>query len=176
MAGITGSRPFLSWHRTTSLKDSFELRMGSGTLAMLMLEGMAVTNAEAEADGLRLKFRAEGIGSQRIRIWDTSEGSEVIATFDHHWSGRAGTLRFVRGGRLEWRREGWWRPTWVFTDRFGNPLVRLRPDGSVVDCVFIDDLTPPIESWSEAVLLLALGWFLLIVGGYAVPPRLASAM
>src|SRR6266545_2566794 len=103
-------------------------------------------------------------------------GGRVVATLDRHWSGRGGTLRLAQGGRLEWRRVGWWRPLWEFADRFGNPLVRLRPDGSVVDCVLGDELAGLAEPWSDVLLLLALAWFLLVIGGHAVPPRLEPAI
>jgi hypothetical protein len=167
---------FLGWRRASPFKDCFELRAGSRVLATLAIGGLAITSAEVEADGRRLEFRAEGVGSQRIRILDAAEGGMVIATFDRHWSGRAGTLRFLKGGQLEWRRVGYWRPMYVFSDRFGNPLVRYRPDGSVVDCVLGDELALPIGSWSDLLLLLALGWFLLIVGGHGTPPKLVVGM
>jgi hypothetical protein len=162
----------LGWRRISPFKDCFELRAESRVLATLAVGGLAITSAEVDAGGRRLVFRAEGVGSQRIRILDAAEGGVVVATFDRHWSGRAGTLRFLRGGQLGWRRVGYWRPMYVFSDRFGNPLVRYRPDGSVVDCVVGDEFALPIGSWSDLLLLLALGWFLLIISGQGVPPEL----
>jgi len=169
------TKPSFGWRRVNPFKDWFELRTGSRVLATLTIGGLAITNAEVDADGRRFKFTAEGVGSQRIRICDASDGG-VVATFDRHWSGRAGLLRFLRGGQLEWRKVGHWRPTYVFSDRFGNPLVRYRPDGSVVDCVFSEEVVSPIGSWSDLLLLLALGWFLLIIGGNGTPPKLEVDM
>jgi hypothetical protein len=168
--------PTWGWRRANPFKDRFELRMGDRVLATLMLEGIAITSADVEVDGHRFTLTAEGVGSQRIRICNTAEGSVVVANFDRHWSGRTGTLRLAQGGRLEWRRVGWWRPLWEFADRFGNPLVRLRPDGSVADCVLGDELAGLAEPWSDVLLLLALAWFLLVIGGHAVPPRLEPAI
>jgi len=174
--GNGGAGTAWAWRRTNPFKDWFELHTGSRVLATLVLEGIAITSAEVDVDGHRFTLTAEGVGSQRIRICNAAEESVLVASFDRHWSGRAGTLRFAQGGRLEWRRVGWWRPTWIFADRFGNPLVRLRPDGRVVDCVLGEELATLAGSWSDVLLLLALAWFLLVIGGDAVPPRLASAM
>jgi hypothetical protein len=164
------------WRRTNPFKDWFELRAGSRVLATLALEGITITSAVVDVDGHRFTLSTEGVGSQRIKICNTAEQGGLIANFDRNWSGRAGTLRFAQGGRLEWRRVGWWRPTWIFADRFGNPLVRLRPDGGIIDCVLGEELVTPTGSRSDVLLLLALAWFLLVIGGHAVPPRLASAM
>lgn len=166
----------LGWRRISPFKDCFELRAGGRVLATLAVGGLAITSAEVDANGRRLVFRAEGVGSQRIGIFDAAEGGVVLATFDQHWSGRTGTLRFLRGGQLEWRRVGYWRPTYVFSDRFGNPVVRYRADGSVVDCALSDELALPIGSWSDLLLLLALGWFLLIISGQGTPPKLEVGM
>jgi hypothetical protein len=164
--------PTWGWRRTNPFKDRFELYRGGRVLATLVLEGIAITRAEVDVNGHCFTLMVEGVGSQRIRIYNAAEGSALVANFDRHWSGHAGTLRFAEGGRLEWRRVGWWRPTWIFTDRFGNPLVRIRPDGSVVDCVLGDEFVTLTGSWSDVLLLLALAWFLLVIGGHAVPPRL----
>jgi hypothetical protein len=163
--------PSWGWRRADPFKDRFELRIGGRVLATLMLEGIAITSADVDVDGHRFTLAAEGVGSQRITICDV-DGGVVIASFDRHWSGRTGTLRLAHGGRLEWRRVGWWRPMWEFADRFGNPLLRLRPDGIVVDYALGDELAHLAEPWSDVLLLLALAWFLLVIGGHALPPRL----
>lgn len=165
----------LGWRRADPFKDQFELGVGDRILAMITIGGLVILTAHVESDGWRLSFRADGVGSQRIRIESAPDG-EVIGHFDHRWSGRVGTLHLAEGGKLEWRQEGWWRPTYVFTDRFANPLVRLCPDGSVLDCVLGDELASLTSSWHGALLLLALGWFLLVVSGRARPPRLSLAV
>jgi hypothetical protein len=165
----------LGWRRTDPFKDQFELVAGTRVLSTLTIGGLAILTAHVQALRRQFKFRAEGLGSQRIRIEAASDG-EVVGYFDQRWSGRAGTLHLVEGGVLEWRQEGWWRPTFVFSDRFANPLVRLSPDGSVLDCVLEGKLASPIDSWQGALLLLALGWFLLVVSGRARPPRLTLAV
>jgi hypothetical protein len=167
--------PAWGWRRVNPFKDRFELRTGARVLATLTLEGIAITSADVDVGGNRFTLTAEGVGSQRIRICN-ADGSVVIANFDRHWSGRTGTLRLAQGGLLEWRRVGWRRPMWEFADRFGNPLLRLRPDGSVVDCAVGDEFAHLAEPWSDALLMLSLAWFLLVIGGYALPPRLEPAV
>jgi hypothetical protein len=166
----------LGWRRTDPFRDQFELGASNRVLATLTIGGLAILTAQVETAGRSFRFRGEGVGSQRIRIEDASDG-EVVAHFDQRWSGRSGTLHVLEGGMLEWRQDGWWwRPTYVFTDRFANPLVRLCPDGSVLECVLGEDLESLTSSWQGALLLLALGWFVLVVSGRARPPRFSLAV
>jgi hypothetical protein len=165
-----------AWRRTDPFKDQFELVAGDRVLATLTIGGSTILTAQIQADRWAFCLRAEGVGSQRIRIEDPADG-EVIGYFDQRWSGRAGTLHLVEAGILEWRQDGWWwRPTFVFTDRFANPLVRLAPDGSVLELVLGDRLGSLTNSWQSALFLLSLGWFLLVVSGRARPPRLTLAV
>jgi hypothetical protein len=171
----TSHGPF-AWQRISPFKDWFELRAGGRVLATLMLGGLAITTARVKTDDHQLVFTAEGIGSQRIRISDSTNDTVIVAYFERRWSGRAGTLRFVDGGCLEWRRVGWWKPTYAFTDRWGNPLVRFHPDGRVADYVPGGDRESSISTSHDLMLLLALGWFLLVISGGALPPKLASTV
>jgi len=165
----TSERTFI-WQRTSPFKDCFELYGGGRPLARLTIGGLAVTTAELETDAHGLVFTAEGIGDRRIRVADAIS-DQVIANFERGWSGRTGTVRFVDGGgALEWRRIGWWRPAHVFTDRFGNPLLRFDPDGGATGYGLGTELEPLIGSWRDLVVLLSLGWFLLVVAGDAVQP------
>jgi hypothetical protein len=166
----------LGWRRTDPFKDQFELVAGHRVLSTLTIGGSTILTAHIEVDRRAFRLRAEGVGSQRVRIEDAFDG-EAIGYFDQRWSGRAGTLHLVETGVLEWRQDGWWwRPTFVFTDRFANPLVRLSPDGTVLELVLGDRLGSLTDSWQGALFLLSLGWFLLVVSGRARPPRLTLAV
>ncbi len=179
-AGVRG----FTWRRAGPLKDRFELYAGGRTLATLTIGGLAVTTGQVDAGEHRLVLTAEGIGNQRIRISDP-DSRRVVASFERHWVGRNGTLRFKEGGQLDWRRAGRWRPAYVFTDRFGSPLLRFKADGSVLadglgtDGLGTDGLGTGLEaaagSSRDLVLLLALGWFLLIIAGVSTPARLTAA-
>jgi hypothetical protein len=162
-----------AWQRISPFKDWFELRAGGRVLATLTLGGLAITTARVQTNDRHLVFTAEGIGNQRIRISDSTSDTLIVAYFERR-SGHAGTLRFVDGGHLEWRRTGWWKPTYAFTDRWGNPLARFHPDGRVADYVPSEDPGSSTGGWQDLLLLLALGWFLLVITGGALPPKLTS--
>jgi len=166
----TSERVFI-WQRVSPFKDCFELYGGGRPLARLTIGGRTVISAHLETtDDHRLVFTAEGIGDRRIRVADAIS-DRVVANFERRWSGRSGILRFVDGGgELEWRRVGWWRPAYLFTDRFGNPLLRFDPDGAATGYGLGTELEPLIGSWRDLVVLLSLGWFLLVVAGTAVQP------
>jgi hypothetical protein len=165
----------LSWRRTNPFRDWFELRAGNQRLVTLTIKGRTAATAQVDTGHSRFLFTSEGIDSQRVRIFDTTGESTTVGTFDRRRSGQAGTLRLVEGGRLAWRRVGWWRPTYVFTNRFGEEVVRLRPNGGVIDCDLGVRLDPSVDTWHDLLLLLAFGWFLVVIGGNAAPTTYGSA-
>jgi len=169
--GSTNDGPF-TWRRISPLKDWFELCAGEQVLARLMIKGLLIIAAQVDTEKRRIVFEGEGIGTERILIYEAGEELLLIAQFDRRISGHAGTLRFADGGELEWRRLGrWWKPVHVFSDRFGNPLLRFHPDGTAEGYIFRTNLT---DCWEDLMLLLSLGWFLLIISGGAAPPKLSG--
>jgi hypothetical protein len=164
-----GERTFV-WRRANPLKDWYVLRGGGGqALARLSIGGPPFVLARLESDGLPVVFTSEWAEHRRIRIAD-ADRQQVVATYERRWSGRTGTVQFATGGQLEWRRAGWRRADHVFTDRFGNPLLRFDPAGNVTSLGLGAELEPQIGSWQDLVVLLALGWLLLVVAGAAAPP------
>ncbi len=167
-----------AWTLPNPLKGRFELwvEAGSRPLARLTIGGLAFADATLEAGEHRLLLTAEGVGNRRVAIADAAT-RKVVADFEWHRPGHQGTLRLVDGGQLEWRRTGRWHPTFTFMDRFGNLLVRLRPDGRALGYGSSAHPEPGPEpspsSPRDLALLLALGWFLLVSGGTAA--RLAPA-
>lgn len=104
-----------------------------------------------------------------MAITDATTGT-AVAEFEWQRPGRHGTLRLVEGGDLGWRKTGLWRPVFTFTDRFGNLLLRLRPDGRGFGYGLNAPLEPPVGLRGAPALLPALGWFLLISNGTAAAP------
>jgi len=83
-------------------------------------------------------------------------------------------LRLVDGGQLRWHKPGRWRPAFTFADRFGNLLLRLRPDGRGFGYGLNARLEPPVDIRGDLALLPALGLFLLLSSGAAAPPERAA--
>jgi hypothetical protein len=165
----TSERTFI-WQRTSPFKDCFELYGGGRPLARLTIGGLATTTAQLENGDQRLELMAEGVGDRRVRIVDAFS-DQVIASFERRWSGQTGTVRFAEGGgALEWRRIGLWRPAHVFTDRFAKPLLRFDQDGGATAFGLGSEHEPLIGSSRDLVVLLALGWFLMVVAGNAAQP------
>lgn len=162
------------WQRVDPREDLFELRASAGPLARLAVGGLVITSADLVTRNHRIIFATEGISGQRIRIVDAGT-DQVIASFGRRWSGRTGTLQFLDGARLEWRRTGWSRPTYLFTDRFGNRLLQFSEDGNVTCYGLGAQLDPLIGSWRELAVVLALGWFLLVLAGDAGPAQPAAS-
>jgi hypothetical protein len=160
-----------AWHLIDQLKDGFELRMDAAgrPLVRLTIGGMGVPSARLDVGGQRLLFVPKGVGNRQVAITDAST-STVVAEFEWQRLGRQGTLRLVEGGQLRWRRTSRWRRTFTFVDRFRNPLMGFYPDGRVLVHGLNTPLEPSVGSQDDLTLLLALGWFLLVSSGVAIPP------
>jgi hypothetical protein len=167
---------FFVWRRVSPFRDWFELRAGEFILATLMIKGLMIAAAQVDRATQRFAFQADGPGNQRIKIHETNGEELLVAWFERGLKGRAGTLRFVNGGELQWRQVGWRRKrTYVFTDRFGNPLVYIHPDGTVAKHIFDAGGSSSIASSNDLMLLVSLGWFVLIISGNAASPMLSVA-
>jgi hypothetical protein len=164
-----------AWTLLDPLAGRFELQVAgeSRPLARFTVGGLAFPSATLEVAEHRLLFTATGVGNRRVAITDATTGT-AVAEFEWQRLGRHGTLRLVDGGHLRWRKTGGRRPFFTFTDRFGNLLLRLRPDGRGFGYGLNALLEPPVDVRSDLTLLPALGWFLLISSGTAAAPGPAA--
>ncbi|HEX5877139.1 MAG TPA: hypothetical protein VF468_02275 [Actinomycetota bacterium] len=108
------------------------------------------------------------VANRQVTIADASTRT-VVAEFEWQRLGRQGTLRFVEGGQLRWRRTSRWRRTFTVVDRFGNLLLRFYPDGRVLSQGLNTSLELSVGLRDDLTLLLALGWFLLVSTGATTP-------
>jgi hypothetical protein len=159
-----------AWHLVDAFRDGFELRMDAAghPLARLTVGGMGTPSARLDAGGQRLLFTE--VANRQVTIAD-ADTRTVVAEFEWQRPGRRGTLRFVEGGQLWWRRTSRWRRTFTVVDRFGNPLLRLSPDGRALGRGLDTPPEPSAGSRDDLTMLLALGWFLLISSGAATRPE-----
>jgi hypothetical protein len=158
-----------AWQLVDPLRDGFELRMDAAgrPIARLTIGGMGIPSARLDVGGQRLVFTE--VANRQVTIADASTRT-AAAEFEWQRLGRQGTLRFLEGGQLRWRRTSRWRRTFAFVDRFSNPLLRFYPDGRALSHGLNTSPDPPPGSRNDLMLLLALGWFLLVRGGAATPP------
>jgi hypothetical protein len=119
-----------AWHLIDPLKDGFELLIEATgrPLARLTIGGIGTPSARLDVGDQRLLFTTNELGNPQVAITDASTRT-VVAKFEWQRLGRQGTLRFMEGGQLRWRRTSRWRRTFTFVDRFGNLLLRFYPDG-----------------------------------------------
>lgn len=159
-----------SWHRVDPLKDGFELRMDAAgrPLARLTIGGVGIPSARLDVGEQRLLFTE--VANRQVTMTDASTRT-VVAEFEWQRLGRRGTLRFVEGGQLRWRRTSRWRRTFTVVDRFGNLLLRFYPDGRALSHGLNSSPEPPVGLRDDLTLLLALGWLLLVSIGAATPPH-----
>jgi hypothetical protein len=161
-----------AWRLVDPLRDGFELRMDAAgrPLARLTIGGIGIPSARLDVGGQRFLFITNELGNRQVAITDADTGA-VVAEFEWQRLGRQGTLRFVEGGQLRWRRTSWWRQTFTVVDRFGNLVLRFYPDGRALSDGLHTPLEPSVGSRDDLTLLLALGWFLQVSSGAATPPK-----
>jgi hypothetical protein len=159
-----------AWHLIDPLKDGFELRMDATgrPLARLTIGGIGTPSARLDVGDQRLLFTINELGNPQVAITDASSRT-VVAKFEWQRLGRQGTLRFVEGGQLRWRRTSRWRRTFTIVDRFGNLLLRFYPDGRALSHGLNTPLELSVGLRDDLTLLLALGWFLLVSTGATTP-------
>jgi hypothetical protein len=176
-AMVPGNKPratthLFAWHLVDPFRDGFELRMDAAgrPLARLTIGGIGIPSARLDVGGQRFLFITNELGNRQVAITDADTGA-VVAEFEWQRLDRQGTLRFVEGGRLRWRRTSRWRRTFTVVDRFGNLLVRFYPDGRALSDGLHTPLAPSVGSRDDLTLVLALGWFLQVSSGAATPSK-----
>jgi hypothetical protein len=150
----------LVWSRPGVFSRELILEAGSEKLATLRWEKWFSFEAIAEsADGLWIIGRrrsASFLGDHVVR--DPASGAEVAA-FKRSWRG-TGVVRFASGAKVDWGREGFWRPRYFWALKGGRPLLSFRAVLGFGRSVAMD-VDPPARSLAELPVLVLLGGYVM---------------
>ncbi len=88
-----------------------------------------------------------------------------LAVFTPGWAGD-GYLEFSYGRRFRWVNSDFWGQKWAFLDAEGRHIVDFVPSGGFKSLFKYEssaELSAGAKDTSEAGLLIALGWYLMIL-------------
>lgn len=168
-APFQGAPEIFAWRRVDAYSGQLALALDEQAAERVMADWYLDGRVEVEVRGRYLAFEVDGPAGRMIRIDDPGAGMP-LAWFERRR--RGGRVRFVDGGRVGWIAPSFLCFEYGFVGTDGKNLVRFSADGSAIS--LMDDHPAPDGSVSDLTLLLALGWFLLLLDGVAprrVGPR-----
>jgi len=158
----------LIWSQPKALQRIFELRDGDRLLGTLSFSKSFGSLAEASLAAGDWTFKR--VGYFRPRVTVRRRGQETdLAVYEPKGWGSEGELRFAGGRIYAWKPANFWATKFNFVDVAGKPLVAFKPGAE--DSIWSDlfkfqalvELDPSAGRVEELPLLLALGWYLMIL-------------
>jgi hypothetical protein len=145
----------------SSVKPEYELLTSEGNLlGTLQWEKILSSSAFAESADGKWSFTKKGIIKQQIII-RVIETEHDIAKFSINWNG-SGKLEFgEEQNKFNWNRTSLLHNEWSFTDTNEKKIVTLKPRLIKSECDV--EITKTSQSTSINFLLIALGWYLIVL-------------
>jgi hypothetical protein len=144
-----------------AMSRTFELRSGDDLIGQLRFEKPCGSFASAEVAAEKWTFKREGFLAPRVTV--RAPNSVVdLAIFRPHW-GSGGTLDFRDGLQLRWRCTNFWRSQYAFVGADDRALVRFSHHEGFFKASARLEIDPPSAAIAELPLLVAIGWYLMIL-------------
>ncbi len=153
--------PLLRWVPAKGLKRAYELHAASETLGSIRWPRHLGSLAEAEFGGRRWTFKRGGFLQPHVTVREASSETD-LAVLKLGWNG-SGVLQFRDGARFRWTRMGFWASRFAFTDEDGSELIGLEPTFGILRRTGAVELYPKVEKIPELGLLVALGWYVIML-------------
>ena len=148
----------LTWETVKGEKNHYEMRSGSDAVATLVWDKAGV---RGECGGERWSFVREGFFRPRLII--RREGDEKsLATLEVGAIG-SGRLALASGRTLHWVQRGLLSSTWGFVDENKTLLVLFKLTSGLLTTGATATLDEKARELEEAMLLLVLGWYVLLL-------------
>jgi hypothetical protein len=158
--GLPASAP-LFWNQPQRFRRAWELQGpndATGSLRFLRFSGFV---ASASVGAQQWRFLREKTYLTNVRIADAVSDVEV-ARFQSKWSGN-GTVRFSSGKEFLWRQTNFFAARWAFLHGESQEIVHFRYNNRFLRVESRMDLEPAAPMFPEVDLLLALGWYLILL-------------
>lgn len=149
--------------QTHTFKNQSALGQGDRVLGTLTLSRIAGTRGvfESADTGQCINFTYHGLAGTHLTITETSTDT-LLGQFERSWTDSHGKHMLADGRVLGWRNTSRWKLTFVLEDVEGHQIIRFSSQlGRKLGAQAEVDATA--AAWPELTLLLALGFFLLIV-------------
>jgi len=149
----------LLWTPSQSAKRSYTLQAAQETVGMLSWQGGSLAAADMGTD--HWTFKREGFWHPRVTV-RVAGSADDIAVFRPGWSG-AGALELPPARRIQWSAAGMWRAQWTWQELDGRPLVHFKSQQGWSKHEGTVTVEPAAMASLELPMLVALGWYLLIL-------------
>lgn len=148
----------LLWQKTKMFKRNYELRLGAVIFATLVWQRSWRSAADLTTFEGRWTIQRKGVWRPKIIVTDVASGAEV-AVYARKWTG-GGTITFDPEHVYSFKRRGVFNAEWQWLTPQEAPVMRLKARGFGGSARVI--VGPTGVGATEASILAALGWYLLI--------------
>jgi hypothetical protein len=161
-----GIRPY--WSQPKVLERTFELREGDHLLGTLHFAKSWGSLATASLAAGEWTFKRTGYFRPRVTVRRRGQEADLAVYQPKVW-GSEGELQFAGGRSSGWRSANFWATQYAFLDSVGRALVTFKPGAEdkkwsdVFKFQALVEIDPSAHGLEELPLLLALGWYLMIL-------------
>ena len=162
------SAHLLSWSQPKALHRAFELRDGDRLLGALSFVKAYGSLAEASMAAGEWTFKRVGFLRPRVTVRRRGQETDLAIYQPKGW-GAGGDLQFAGGRVYAWKSANFWSTKFDFVDVAGMTIIAFRPgmEESRWPDFFkfqaLVEIDASARRLEELPLLLALGWYLMIL-------------
>lgn len=149
----------LVWVQPARSKQAFELQAASEVVATVQFDRTSL--ASAETAGHQWTFKRVGFWHPQVTIREPGSDANV-AVFKPGWTG-GGVLELPEGRVLRLGAANFWHSQWDWIDPDSKAIVRFKSHPGLLRMEGRVDIEPEAAGLSELPLLVALGWYLLVL-------------
>jgi hypothetical protein len=151
----------LVWTQTKPLGRSYDLRSGDSLVGHLRFDNPCGSLACAEVRSENWTFKRVGFLAPRITV-RAGNSAVDLAVFRPYWGG-GGTVDVVGRGQFLWKCVNFWRSKWAFVRTDNSPILQFSHQGVFSNASAKLEVEPSCLDFPELFLLVALGWYLMIL-------------
>jgi hypothetical protein len=156
------------WVQPKTLKNRFQLCAGEEQFATLEYLNLLGSLALATAEDGRWTFNRVGVLKTRVIVRAEGQDNE-LAVYTPRWTGTEGTLQMSNGAAFTWKVANFWATQFIWRNAAGRTLINYRQGiedshlGDFFKSQARVEMMPEAHSMPELSLLVALGWYLMIL-------------
>lgn len=164
----------LVWAQPRATSRAYELRSADSLIGYLRFEKSCGSLASAEVASQKWSFKRIGFLAPSVTVRSPNLGAD-IAVFRPHW-GSGGTLHFADGHQAQWRCTNFWGSQWAFVGSDNHIVVRFSHHESFFKASAQLEFEQSSTALPEFPLLVALGWYLMILAADDAAAVIASSV
>ncbi len=161
-AAACSSGVSLIWAQPQAMSRHYELSCGESLIGSLDFEKSCGSLAVAEVSPKRWTFKRVGFLAPRVTVRNANSEAD-LAIFRPQWGG-GGTVEIRGSLQFQWRCANFWQTQWVFLRSDHQPVMNFSHRQGLLKASAKIAIDPAAPTDSEVPLLLALGWYLMILG------------